>query len=331
MGMGAKLAERLRVEGCHLALCDVDVAALEAVRATCEAIAPPVGTVGALRVSVHRCDVSQRPQVAAFHAEVVGLHGARVSLLFNNAGIQVQQAFDRMSEVAFDRVMAVNLDGVVTMTRAFWPNLVAAADGAMVVNTSSVAGFLPPCGGISTPYAVSKYAVRGFSEHLMWQTRVTAPHVRVACVHPGAIQTQIVKANDNLEAGALDIRVARRTMSGAEARRLDGMTPQQRLAHVRERARWLFDTWGYSAEAAAGMIVDGVRAGQTRIMVGWDATIMDWWVRLFPRIFMSDAGTALVMLSSVVGRHFVLPATALAAAAAGYAYAKRGGGGRARL
>ena len=46
---------------------------------------------------------------------------------------------------------------------------------------------------------------------------------------------------------------------------------------------------------------------------------------------MSDAGTALVMLSSVVGRHFVLPATALAAAAAGYAYAKRGGGGRARL
>eukprot|EP01047_Picozoa_sp_COSAG01_P009522 COSAG01_NODE_392_length_17668_cov_5.382264_7_plen_103_part_00 len=94
-----------------------------------------------------------------------------------------------MSEGAFDKVMGVNLDGVITMTRLFWPMLVA-SDAAYVVNTSSIAGFIPPAGGICTPYVVSKYAVRGFSEHLMMQCKVIAPHVRVAVVHPGAIHSE---------------------------------------------------------------------------------------------------------------------------------------------
>ena len=55
--------------------------------------------------------------------------------------VQIQQSWDRMSEGAFDKVMGVNLDGVITMTRLFWPMLVA-SDAAYVVNTSSIAGFI---------------------------------------------------------------------------------------------------------------------------------------------------------------------------------------------
>ena len=71
-------------------------------------------------------------------------------MLFNNAGIQIPKAWDRMSEAEFDKVMAVNCDGVITATRVFWPMLVA-ADEAAVVNTSSVAAFLPNGGGQALP------------------------------------------------------------------------------------------------------------------------------------------------------------------------------------
>ena len=46
-------------------------------------------------------------------------------------------------------------------------------------------------------------------------------------------------------------------------------------------------------------------------MVGWDAAMIDGWIRMFPRIFMSDIGAAIVMISSVVGQHYYLPLAAL--------------------
>merc|ERR1719183_1694930 len=99
-----------------------------------------------------------------------------------------------MDLATYDKIMAVNLDGVVMLTRDLWPYL-CRADAASVVNTSSVAGFFPPAAGQCTPYAISKYAVRGFSEHLALQCRTIAPHVNVVCVHPGAIKTEIVGRN----------------------------------------------------------------------------------------------------------------------------------------
>jgi NAD(P)-dependent dehydrogenase (short-subunit alcohol dehydrogenase family) len=128
-----------------------------------------------------------------------------VHLLFNNAGIQIPKAWDRMSEAEFDKVMAINCDGVITATRVFWPMLFA-ADEAAIVNTSSVAAFLPNAGGMCNPYAVSKAAVRGFSEHLAMDSRIMAPHITVSCVHPGAVNTEIVRKNVNME--EVDLRFA---------------------------------------------------------------------------------------------------------------------------
>eukprot|EP00041_Stephanoeca_diplocostata_P031991 m.1011804 g.1011804 ORF g.1011804 m.1011804 type:complete len:365 (+) comp24063_c1_seq1:133-1227(+) len=308
MGMGRCLALRLRREGCHLALCDVDMDALNAVVQECRQIQSD-GRI----VTAHKVDVSCRSEVAEFVKKSMTEHNGHCHMLFNNAGIHNNEAFDIMSEATFDRVMGVNVDGVVTMTRYFWPYLTKMAE-ASVVNISSVAGFLPTAAGASSPYAASKYAVRGFSEHLAMQCNVIAPHITVSCVHPGAIRTEIVKKLD-----AVDMRFVRYSYPML-AGRLDAIEDDiERRKTAQEFTQKVFDSWGYSAEDAANMIVDGAKNKQTRIMVGWDAVMMDWWVRLFPRIFMTRLGGGLVMLTSLTTRHFFLPGV-LACAAAGAAH-----------
>jgi hypothetical protein len=59
----------------------------------------------------------------------------------------------------------------------------------------------------------------------------------------------------------------------------------------------------------------------TRIMVGWDASIMDWWIRAFPRLFTTRGGSMLLMGTSIIGQHLVVPLLVLAAALC-VAYAK---------
>ena len=81
------------------------------------------------------------------------------------------------------------------------------------------------------------------------------------------------------------------------------------------------------------MILTGVQGNSTRIMVGWDAVIMDWWIRLFPRIFVNPVGKVLVPLTAIFLRRAYLPAAALSALAvvAWKARGGGGGGGRSRL
>src|SRR6202020_2174840 len=91
--------------------------------------------------------------------------------------------------------------GVYYCARAFLPLLIASSEGVLV-NTSSVNGLwasLGP-GAPQTAYSTAKFAVRGFSEALIEDLRVHAPHVRVAVVMPGHIATNIV-ANSMLAFG----------------------------------------------------------------------------------------------------------------------------------
>ena len=152
--------------------------ALRNVRNECNSSYPSV------KVSIHKVDVSESEDIERFVREVKRENNIRsVDLLFNNAGIVVPKAFDRMSKQEFDKVMAVNVNGVVNCTRSFWPLLMATAPNPVaIVNTSSIAGFMPQAAGNSTAYATSKYAVRGFTEHLAMQCKVIAPHIRCVCV-----------------------------------------------------------------------------------------------------------------------------------------------------
>lgn len=306
MGMGLELCLLLAKAGCSVALCDINEAALRKAVASCTAARSRPDA----KITAHVVDLADRQAIARFQVEVQAEHGSVVHLLFNNAGMAIAAAWDRMTEAAFDKVMAVNLDGVVTATRAFWPMLLK-ADEAAVVNTSSVAGFFPPASGYSIPYAVSKYAVRGFSEALIDQCRIIAPHITVTCVHPGAVITEIVGVN--MDMPDADERFIEDMPPWVRAELLAVPEGEARIAALKAKASQAFNRFGLRAPKAAAIIFDAVRRKQTRVLVGWDATVMDLAVRLFPRIFASASGTALVLVTGWFGQYLIIPAAVVAA------------------
>ena len=186
------------------------------------------------------------------------------------------------------------------------------------MNTSSVAALWPQASGTCSPYATSKAAVRGFTEHLAHQARVLAPGLQVVCVHPGAIQTEIVGKNFNIVEA--DERLVRSSplLSAAQRAKFEAADPAGRVRFMREKAADAFKL-GISAQQAANEIIDGVVAGRTRVMVGWDAVLMDWWIRAFPRAFLWPFGLGeAVFFSTILARHLVLPGTAFALAVLGW-------------
>src|SRR5690606_29698118 len=130
-GIGRALAGALAAEGCHLALVDMNEAGLQETRAQIDT---------ARTVTTHTANVTDRDRMQALAAEIQAAHGA-IHLLFNNAGITISKAFADSSLAELDRVMAINLGGVINGCYFFLPYLKQAGEGH-IVNTSSMAGFL---------------------------------------------------------------------------------------------------------------------------------------------------------------------------------------------
>ena len=252
-GMGRELVRQLAAAGCSVAACDVNAVS---VAQTAElALAGAPDSTG---VTAHQCDVSDEAQVLRFRDEVLAAHGAEyVDLVFANAGIGGGGSFLTEPREVWERVFAVDFWGVYYCARAFLPLLVKSPQGVLV-NTSSVNGFWASLGpGIShTAYSTAKFAVKGFSESLIEDLRTNAPHVRVVLVMPGHIATNIV-ANSLMAFGA------------AEA---DALAANQGF----------YDSAPLSAAAAATVILDGVRSGAWRVLVGDDARRLDSYVRANP-------------------------------------------------
>jgi NAD(P)-dependent dehydrogenase (short-subunit alcohol dehydrogenase family) len=253
-GMGRELVVQLAGEGCSVATCDVNPDSVAETARLAEKVAP-AGT----RITTHVCDVSVEGQVLAFRDEVVAQHETdHVNLVFNNAGIGGGGSFLTADRAEWDRTFGVCWWGVYYCSRAFVPLLVASDDGYLV-NTSSVNGFwalLAP-GIPHTAYSAAKFAVKGFSEALLEDFRLNAPHVKVAVVMPGHIGTDIV-LNSIAAHGGPDAELMRPL---GEAFR---------------------DSAPLSGADAAAIILDGVRAGKWRILVGDDAEALDVAVRADP-------------------------------------------------
>ncbi|MGZ8733590.1 MAG: SDR family NAD(P)-dependent oxidoreductase [Acidimicrobiia bacterium] len=266
-GMGRELVVQLAGEGCSVATCDVNA---DSVAETAR-LAEKVATVGTC-LTTHICDVSDEAQVLAFRDEVVAQHETdHVNLLFNNAGIGGGASFLTSPREEWDRTFGVCWWGVYYCSRAFVPLLVASDDGYLV-NTSSVNGFwalLVP-GMPHTAYSSAKFAVKGFSEALLEDFRINAPHVKVAVVMPGHIGTDIV----------LNSLAAHGDGSEVEAMRPFGDAFR--------------DTAPLSAAGAATIILDGVRAGKWRILVGDDAEALDAAVRAEPERAYGPGGFNLI-------------------------------------
>ena len=139
-----------------------------------------------VKISMHVCDVSIEDQVNQFKDDVLVQHDTdKINLLFNNAGIGGGGSFVEGSREEWEKCFAVCWYGVYYCTRAFMDYIVSSEEGH-IINTSSINGFWASLGGTPhTSYSAAKFAVKGFSEALIDDLRVNAPHVNVSVVMPG--------------------------------------------------------------------------------------------------------------------------------------------------
>jgi NAD(P)-dependent dehydrogenase (short-subunit alcohol dehydrogenase family) len=285
-GMGRELARQLAAEGCNVAMCDVSARAMAETARQIEADRPPQGT----RVTSHIADVSLEAQFQAFRDEVAEQHQTdRIHLLFNNAGIAGGGSMVTDSRAAWEKTFNVCWGGVYLGVRTFLPMLMAADEGH-IVNTSSVNGFWATIGPNTshTAYAAAKFAVKGFTEALVTDLRLTAPHIKCSVVMPGHIGTSIAANSRKVQAGtdadelSADELAAARKRMGKAGLVTDDIPDAAIQEMVAEGARRFLEDAPMTASAAAKVILDGVKAERWRILVGEDAHTLDEWVRREP-------------------------------------------------
>ena len=210
-----------------------------------------------------------------------------IHLLFNNAGIGGGGSLFTNTREQWERTFNICWGGVYLGVRTFLPLLVK-ADEAHIVNTSSVNGFWASIGmGVPhTAYSAAKFAVKGFSEALINDLRLNAPHVKCSVVMPGHIGTsivsntrQVINGSDRLSAN--DLLQARQRFKGMGLD-ADAMSDDEIQQRASDRARIFRDEAPTTAAQAAKIILDGVKAERWRILVGDDAHKLDELVRQAP-------------------------------------------------
>jgi NAD(P)-dependent dehydrogenase (short-subunit alcohol dehydrogenase family) len=285
-GMGRELARQLVAEGCNVAMCDVSAEAMAETKRLCEVEKLPQG----LRVTTHIADVSIEDQLKRFRDEIAEQQATdKIHLLFNNAGIGGGGSLFTNTREQWEKTFNICWGGVYLGVRTFLPMLMKADEGH-IVNTSSVNGFWATIGmGVShTAYSSAKFAVKGFTEALINDLRLNAPHIKCSVVMPGHIGTSIVSNSRKIQSGTESEKLSDNEVLSAR-QRLKGMGIDtaamsdeaiQKIAV--DRARSFRDEAPTSAAAAAKIILDGVKAERWRILVGDDAHTLDERVRQNP-------------------------------------------------
>jgi len=283
-GMGRELVQQLAAAGCNVATCDVDEESLAETQAYAGATSP-AGTV----VTTFVANVVDEAQLVAFRDFVASAHATdHINLLFNNAGIGGGGSFVLDDRAEWDATFAVTWGGVYACTRVFLPMLLASTEGH-VVNTSSVNGFWASLGPNipHTAYSAAKFAVKGFTEALITDFRLNAPHLRASVVMPGHIGTSIVinsfrylgrSPKDLTEEQVAQIR----KRSDAQGVDLSDASDEDIRQGAQMMAEMFRDTAPMTAAQAATVILDGVRNDRWRILVGADAELLDGFVRAAP-------------------------------------------------
>jgi len=244
-GIGRALALELAARGCHVAISDVNEAALQPVAEACRA--------AGVEASATRVDTADREAMHAWADFVVARHG-RVNFIFNNAGVALGATVNGTTYEDFEWLMGVNFWGVVHGTKAFMPHLMTARDGH-VINVSSVFGLM----GIPTQgaYNASKFAVRGFTDCLRQELEIMDCGVSATCVHPGGIKTNIARA----------------------ARKHDSV---RELGLPEDDGGEFEKNFRTTPEQAANVILRAVAKNRRRVMIGTDGYFFDWIARLIP-------------------------------------------------
>jgi len=284
-GMGRELAKQLVAEGCSVAMCDVSAENMAETQRQCQAAAPQ-GT----RVMTFVADVSDEAQILKFRGAVARqLDTDHIHLLFNNAGIGGGPSFITSPREEWEKTFNVCWYGVYYTTRAFIDMVLKASEGH-IVNTSSVNGFWASLGPARahTAYPAAKFAVKGFTEGLINDLRLNAPHVKCSVVMPGHIGTAIMTNSRRILSGhgaeemsAAEIAEARKGLK-AMGMPVDVLTDLQITQMIAELGRQFESNAPTTAAEAATIILNGVREEKWRILVGADAHSLDRHVRNAP-------------------------------------------------
>jgi NAD(P)-dependent dehydrogenase (short-subunit alcohol dehydrogenase family) len=178
-GIGKATALALAERGADLVLCDVNPGGLKET----EALVAALGR----KTMIGSVDVAQRDEMEAFAAEVHREVEA-LDILVNNAGVALIASFQETPLEDWERLVGINLWGVIHGLHFFVPQMVARGQGGHVVNISSIAGFLAPKS--LNAYSTTKFAVYGLSEALRAELM---PHsIGVTAVCPGAVNTSLI-------------------------------------------------------------------------------------------------------------------------------------------
>jgi NAD(P)-dependent dehydrogenase (short-subunit alcohol dehydrogenase family) len=251
-GIGREVSVALARAECDLAVADVNAQGLNETAGLIEQLQR--------KVSIHVIDVSDRRAMEALPEEVMDAHH-RVHLVVNNAGVTVADNVREGLVEDFEWIMGINFWGVYYGCKFFLP-LLLETDEAHIVNLSSVFGLV----GVphQAYYCTTKFAVRGFTESLRQELAET--RVRVTCVHPGGIDTNIA-------------RNARFRRPGA----MGGETHEDMIQRFTELAKT-------TPARAAEKIVEGIKKNKARVLIGRDAKMLDLIQRLFPVRYPSVLG-----------------------------------------
>ncbi|MDZ7898931.1 MAG: SDR family NAD(P)-dependent oxidoreductase [Arcicella sp.] len=207
-------------------------------------------------INTYRLDVADPRAITDFKEMIMEIYSPQKIILVNNAGVALYSGtFAETPMEDFDWLININLYGVIRMTKAFIPEMLAQNQGH-IVNISSIFGII----GVpyQSAYCTAKFGVKGFSDVLKMELRDT--DIKVLSVHPGGIKTKIasnakVSENQDLRQVAADLEKFERES--------------------------LINTPEYAAE----VIIKGIEKGKQRILIGRDAKIIDILARTFPSTY----------------------------------------------
>ena len=278
-GMGRELVRQLASEGCHVAMCDVIEENMIETFETVSKESPDI------TITKHICDVADEDQVMNFKNEVLDQQDTEtINLLFNNAGIGGGGSFVAGPVEEWERCFAVCWYGVYYCSRAFMQHIVDSDEGH-IINTSSVNGFWATLNGVPhTSYSAAKFAVKGFSEALIDDFRVNAPHVGVSVVMPGHIGTSIAENTGKILGGERsdeDYEKVKENMIKM-GMPVHNFSVEQIKEQIKENAEAFKNNAPTSSEQAAEIILSAVKKKEWRVLVGEDANAIDQWVRNDP-------------------------------------------------
>jgi NADP-dependent 3-hydroxy acid dehydrogenase YdfG len=177
-GMGEAAARHLAAEGATVVLGARRIGRLRA-------LAGEITAAGGRALAVET-DVTDREQIRHLVDAAVETYG-RIDVLINNAGIMPLSPLERLKVDEWDRMIDVNLKGVLYGIAAALPHMRKQSSG-QIINLSSVAGH--KLFGGSAVYSATKFGVRALSEGL--RQEVTPYNIRITIISPGAVKTELL-------------------------------------------------------------------------------------------------------------------------------------------